>query len=42
MVVSGMAQFRPSGKLLVIHVEHLGPALLPDVRAREAWVDDEE
>jgi hypothetical protein len=26
VVVSGMAQFRPSGKLLVIDVEHLGPA----------------
>ena len=25
-VVSGVAQFRPSGKLLVIDVEHLGPA----------------
>jgi hypothetical protein len=26
VVVSGMAHFRPSGKLLVIDVEHLGPA----------------
>lgn len=26
VVVSGVAQFRPSGKLLVIDVEHLGPA----------------
>lgn len=26
VMVSGMAQFRPSGKLLVIDVEHLGPA----------------
>lgn len=26
VVVSGMAQFRPSGKLLIIDVEHLGPA----------------
>src|SRR5690606_17935504 len=26
VVVSGMAQFRPSGRLLVIDVEHLGPA----------------
>jgi hypothetical protein len=26
VVVSGLAQFRPSGKLLVIDVEHLGPA----------------
>jgi len=26
VVVSGMAQFSPSGKLLVIDVEHLGPA----------------
>lgn len=26
VVVSGMAQFRPSGKLLVIDIEHLGPA----------------
>lgn len=26
VVVSGMAQFRPSGKLMVIEVEHLGPA----------------
>jgi hypothetical protein len=26
VVVSGMAQFRPSGKLLVIDVEHLGPS----------------
>jgi hypothetical protein len=31
VVVSGMAQFRPSGKLLVIDVEHLGPARDGDV-----------
>lgn len=30
VVVSGMAQFRPSGKLLVIDVEHLGPARAGD------------
>jgi hypothetical protein len=31
VVVSGMAQFRPSGRLLVIDVEHLGPARDGDV-----------
>jgi hypothetical protein len=31
VVVSGMAQFRPSGKLLVLDVEHLGPARDGDV-----------
>lgn len=31
VVVSGVAQFRPSGKLLVIDVEHLGPARDGDV-----------
>lgn len=31
VVVSGMAQFRPSGTLLVIDVEHLGPARDGDV-----------
>ncbi len=31
VVVSGMAQFLPSGKLLVIDVEHLGPARDGDV-----------
>lgn len=30
VVVSGMAQFRPSGKLLVIDVEYLGPARAGD------------
>jgi hypothetical protein len=31
VVVSGVAQFRPSGKLLAIDVEHLGPARPGDV-----------
>jgi hypothetical protein len=31
VVVSGLAQFRPSGRLLVIDVEHLGPARDGDV-----------
>ena len=31
VVVSGLAQFRPSGKLLVIDVEHIGPARDGDV-----------
>jgi hypothetical protein len=31
VVISGMAQFRPSGRLLIVDIEHLGPAGPSDV-----------
>ncbi len=36
VVVSGMARFRPSGRLLVIDVEHLGPARAGDALFEKA------